>query len=41
MTFDTHPSLVKNAPKVTFHDPIESHILLDDIKLEQYDDKFQ
>ena len=39
-TIDTHPSLVKNAPKVTFQEPIASLTLLDDIKQEQCDDKF-
>ena len=39
-TIDTQPSLVENAPKVTFHEPIASHILLEDIQQEQCDDKF-
>ena len=40
LTIDTQPSLVENAPKVTFHEPIASHILLEDIQQKQCDDKF-
>ena len=39
LTIDTQPSRVENAPKVTFHEPIASHILLEDIQQEQCDDK--
>ena len=39
-TIDTLPSLVENTPKVTFHEPIASLTLLDDIQQEQCDDKF-
>ena len=39
-TIDTQPSLVENAPKVTFHELIAFPTLLDDIKQEQCDDKF-
>ena len=39
-TIDTQPSRVENAPKVTFHEPIASYILLEDIQQEQCDDKF-
>ena len=39
-TIDTQPSLVENAPKVTFLEPIASLTLLHDIKEEQCDDKF-
>ena len=39
-TIDTQLSFVENAPKVTFHEPIASHILLEDIQQEQCDDKF-
>ena len=40
ITIYTQPSLVENAPKVTFHEPIASHTLLEDIQQEQCDDKF-
>ena len=33
-TIDTQPPIVENAPKVTFHEPIASLTLLDDIKEE-------
>ena len=39
-TIDTQPSLIENAPNVTFHEPIASLTLLDDIQQEQCDDKF-
>ena len=39
-TIDTQPSLVENAPKVTFHEPIAFPTLLEDIQQEQCDDKF-
>ena len=39
-TIDTQPSREENAPKVTFHEPIASYILLEDIQQEQCDDKF-
>ena len=39
-SIDTQPSRVENAPMVAFHNPRESHILLEDIQQEQCDDKF-
>ena len=39
-TINTQPSRVENAPKVTYHEPIASLTLLEDVQQEQCDDKF-